>query len=778
MIGLLNLIAYPSYSLPTPDQGNAPQNSGHFKQAIANYQATLNDPHLDLSSRIDIYLQLAQTYQYLGFTQEAIKLLTEQALPLVDNAPLQQALIYGSLTDLFLASRQDTKARDYADKSMHNLPTTAPNRIRASLLNNLGNVLTVEAYYPQAIQHYAQAIELAEQDPILIATALINMAQAYFKNKQTARAIESLLSAVEALRKNQSNLSSDFPSENNLDSPNYRQTLTWLSIGSLAQRFAETPCPNPKTCPKTTPTLHALSLEALNQALDLAKTLNNARLLSYSYGYLGHLYELQKKYSDSLQATRQALFFAQQDKSTFFTQQNQASEILYRWEWQLGRLLQTTNHPEEAISAYRKAVNSLQPVRSELAIGYRNSSQSFREAIGPVYYELADLLLQKAVTDQKHKIQWLKEAQHTIENLKTAELQDYFKDDCITTDFQTTQNSLDTQIQPHTAILYPVLLPDRLELLLNLATDIQQFNLPITAEQLKDQINEFRFELQTHHTQDYLDYAQRLYRWLIAPLETTLAKHHIHTLIFVPDGVLRTVPLAALHDEQQFLIERYAIAITPGLTLTTKSSTVEEKVDDILIGALSMAIEGYPELLNVSNEVHSLQQLYGPHATLLMDQAFTVHNFKQVLEKNSFSIIHLASHGQFDSDPQKTFILTQQGKLTMGDFRKTILLGKLRNEPLDLITLSACQTAVGDEQAALGLAGVAIKAGALSALASLWFIEDRSTSLLMNDFYRSLKMEKLSKVKSLQNAQQLLLKRKEYQHPAFWSPFLLIGNWH
>jgi CHAT domain-containing protein len=114
----------------------------------------------------------------------------------------------------------------------------------------------------------------------------------------------------------------------------------------------------------------------------------------------------------------------------------------------------------------------------------------------------------------------------------------------------------------------------------------------------------------------------------------------------------------------------------------------------------------------------------------------------------------------------------------MNQLEQLIRLSKLRNEPVELLTLSACKTAVGDDQAALGLAGVAIKAGARTALATLWSIDDEATTLVIGEFYRQLQREHVSKAKALQNAQKFLLKNSRYQHPAFWASFLLIGNWH
>jgi CHAT domain-containing protein len=161
----------------------------------------------------------------------------------------------------------------------------------------------------------------------------------------------------------------------------------------------------------------------------------------------------------------------------------------------------------------------------------------------------------------------------------------------------------------------------------------------------------------------------------------------------------------------------------------------------------------------------------------LLNKEFTVDNFSSTLKQNSFSVVHIASHGVFNSDPHKTFLLTYQGKLDMNSLEALIQQNRADRNSMDLLTMSACQTAVGDDQAALGLAGIALKAGAKSALATLWFVDDQATMELIIEFYRQMQSGKLSKARALQNAQKILLKQSRFQHPIFWAPFLLVGNW-
>ena len=429
------------------------------------------------------------------------------------------------------------------------LPPNAPILIRATVFNNLGNVLTVEAYYTKAVKAYARCVELAKSagDAILGGRAFINMAHAHLKQGQGLAAVEALSGAQQQFE--------------SLDL-SYAKAFGLISLGELAQRLF-TIKPDrffPENLEKISATLQNLAYQSLNKALNIAKAIDNPRLISYAYGFLGHLYETRQRYSDALPLTRRAIFYAKLDTDSFFTEQNQASEILYRWQWQLGRLFKALHHKDKAIEAYQTAVKSLQPVRQEIAIGYRNTSQSFREQVGPVYFELADLLLQPTANFNEGN---LKEAINTIERFKTAELQDYFQDDCVT---QFKRTLLHQGVAPHTAVVYPIILPDRIEILLNLSQGIQRFTVPIRATELTDEVNEFRFELEAKYKNEFLPYAKRLYRWLIAPLLGVL--HTVDTLIIVPDGVLRTIPFAALHDGKQFLISQYALVTMPGLTFT------------------------------------------------------------------------------------------------------------------------------------------------------------------------------------------------------------------
>jgi CHAT domain-containing protein len=187
------------------------------------------------------------------------------------------------------------------------------------------------------------------------------------------------------------------------------------------------------------------------------------------------------------------------------------------------------------------------------------------------------------------------------------------------------------------------------------------------------------------------------------------------------------------------------------------------------------AVQGFPALPNVAAELQGLQTLLGSQN--LVNREFLAANFETKLQEQQFSIVHVASHGEFGNDVENTFLLTFDDKLSLDRVNQMIGVFRFRDDPLELLTLSACDTAAGDDRAALGLAGIAIKAGARSALATLWNINDQATVGLVLDFYRELKNPAISRVVALQRAQLKLIDNPRYEHPGYWSAFLMINNW-
>ena len=528
----------------------------------------------------------------------------------------------------------------------------------------------------------------------------------------------------------------------------------WLSLGQLYRQGVRTHQLNKAT--------RLEALKAYNRALTIAQKKNNKAIQSLSTGYIGELYADEQRYHAALKFSRQALFFAQEVSDDI---------LLYRWQSQQARILAAQGDRIKAIQSYRQALDSLDRSRTQFTSG---SGHNYKHGVAPVFTEFSNLLLKQSseINNEEGKQAALHQIIDVLEAAKLAEIENYFGSACA---LPPQQNLNLTEVSGDSAIIYPILFKDRVELIVQLPTEIKQFTSSISADELRVIVNQFRQKIERYDADHrYVASAQLLYKWLIKPAEEELIKSGINTLVFVPDGPLRSIPMSALHDGEQFLIEKFAIATTPGITITDPKPFRRRDVR-VLANGLSTAVQGYSALPSVKQELKNIQAVF--NTRVYQDNHYQLESIEDELTKGDYSIVHFATHGEFNSDPKKSFLLTHDSKLTMGKLENTIGLRRFQSEPIDLLVLSACQTAVGDEKAALGLAGVAIKAGARSALATLWFINDQATSQLVADFYRELSKENQSKAKALQLSQVKMLRNTRFTHPSFWAPFLLIGNW-
>ena len=499
-----------------------------------------------------------------------------------------------------------------------------------------------------------------------------------------------------------------------------------------------------------------------NEAAGTARELGDHRALSYAFGYQGALDETTGRLTTALALTRQA---AQE------AQLADAPESLYRWEWQAGRLLRRLGDEDAALRAYRVAASTLERIRQDLAAAGRTS---FRKQAGPIYIELADLLIRRAerTANRAAAETDLREARQTVEALKGAELEDYFQDDCVAA-LKSKTAGID-KLAADTAAIYPIILPDRLAILVSFPDGMRVYSTPVGARDLETEVRALRRALENRTTREYLSHARKVYDWVVRPVEADLARARIKTLVFVPDGALRTIPLSTLHDGKAFLVERYAIATSPGLTLTDPRP-LAGVAPRVLIAGLTESVQGFSSLPAVKEEIAAIGSLYT--GTVLQDQAFQAERFKRELNLRPYGIVHVASHGEFGASAQETFLLTHDGRITLDQLEAQLGGTTYRDNPVQLLVLSACQTAAGDDRAALGLAGVAVKAGARSALATLWSVNDVASSRLVGEFYRKLGQPGLNKAEALREAQKAIMADRRYRHPLYWSPFLLIGNW-
>ena len=664
---------------------------------------------------------------------------------------------------------------------------TADPLAKAKLLVNLGNIRIGQKRWNDADMAYDQALAIAPVGDI-------GLTQSVTINRLRKLSLVERLAPLTTVANNLSD---------NLSRQDQSRFLTNIGYQALELQ----------------PEAKALAFQTFSRAMEIARLDGDSQLLVEIYDGLSDLYERDGRIDDSRYYVEQALGIARASASPL---------LLTSLESRLGRLLKSRGDDDLAITAYRRAVQHIESARSEIPITYQDGKSSFRETLEPVYLGLTDLLIRKAATvDGHHREQLLREALKTVELVKQTELQDYLHDRC---SVGAVSSGKALSIPVATAVYYPVILNDRLELLIETKSGIYQQTVAVGRDELQATALEFTRALRSKSKRFEVP-ARKLHEWLFKPVEAIFEAGGITSIVVVPDGVLRLVPFAALLDGDQFLLERFAISTSPGLSamreFSTKQSsgkfllaglsvpgTVVEKLPPEIVTSLlapssarSLApdqhsraitrgegdartlqghdeqidIDGLKELLSldgVKKEIEDIGAILSV-STPLMNETFTLQRLERDIAGSSYRVIHIASHGFFGDSAQNSFILTFDELLRL-DKLKALLRTRSTGSTIDLITLSACQTAEGDDRAPLGFSGVAIKAGARSAIGTLWPVADEAATILMPQLYKHLANGKISKREALRMAQIEFIHnaklKKQFGHPYFWAPFILVGD--
>jgi filamentous hemagglutinin family protein len=364
-----------------------------------------------------------------------------------------------------------------------------------------------------------------------------------------------------------------------------------------------------------------------------------------------------------------------------------------------------------------------------------------------------------------------------------------------------TLKTIESQTGKSSAVVYARSLPDQLELTLVLpdGSPIRKVVPEANAEALKQALLQYRRTITNAITSSsqYLPPAQKLYQWLIAPIEPHLEALGIDTLIFCMDAGLRVIPMAALHDGQQFLIEKYSLGTIPSVSLT--NSRYQPIKDAQVLGMGASTFEQQSPLPAVPVELEIVTQKFRSGKSFLNEE-FTLNNLKS--QRQPFGIIHLATHADFKpGDASKSYIQLWDSQLKINQLSQ---MGWHEPPQVELLVLSACRTAVGDVDVELGFAGLAVQAGVKSALASFWYVSDGGTLALMSKFYQQLNQPDVTiKAEALRQAQIAMLrgelrveegelrgfenrgsislpdelpKYKDFSHPYYWAAFTMIGS--
>lgn len=767
-------------------QGNLQLELGRTEQALDSWKQSANT-YAQAGDEVGIIRSLinqSMAEQALGLYRQARTTL-EELQPRLEQQPdsLVKAIalrsfgdvlqLVGDLEPSFKVLQQ---SRDIAKKLQ------SPSEISATLLS-LGNTalalgnretsqqdsISLENYTPlhcinkpvstESLKFYQQAAQFYEE-AVTTATSPLSQIQAQLNHLSILLKLQQWSQAKKLSSEIQVKLAKIPPSHTaNYAQINFAQNLVCLKQATNAD------IPSSKEI-----------AQMLATSVQQARSMDDERSVAYALGALGGLYLENQDISNAQKLTQEALMVAQAIK---------AGDIGYLWQWQLGYILRIQGDVTGAIANYTEAVNTLKYLRNDLITLNPDVQFSFRDNIEPVYRQLVNLLLQPSSTvTSKESISQknLKQARGILETLQLAELENFFREACLKAVPEQIDEVVD-KTDGTAAVIYPIILADHLDIILKLPnqTELSHYTINKKSRDIESILEKLQKYLrEPDRINDVNKLSQQVYSWLIQPLEIELEKKNIKTLVFVLDGDLRNIPMAVLYDQknQKYLIQKYAISLAPGLQLIEPKSLQKVQINGLIAGVSEQRqIEGrsFAKLKNVEVELQQIQSAI-PRNAELFNQAFTKINLQNQIKKIPYTVVHIATHGEFSSNPNKTFILTWEQLLKAKDFDNLIRLsGQRESSAIELLVLSACETAQGDKRATLGLAGIAVRAGARSTLATLWAVDDKSTAQFMRQFYQELENSKVTKAEAVRRAQIQLL--TDYEIPYLWAPYILVGNW-
>ncbi len=591
---------------------------------------------------------------------------------------------------------------------------------------------------------------------------------------------------------------------------NYAKSLAFLqqqssptpqSLESNQSTKNQHPLPKSISLPTTWETVTNL----LNTALTEAQELEDSYAKAYALGNLASLEEyfatIAQKPTESQQWRKQAQKLT--EEALLILQPQANPEAAYQWQWQLGRLLASQGERQGAISTYESAAQTLDQVRRNLITINSDVQFSFRDNVEPLYRELVALLLPKGETNPPQEN--LKKSLYYVEALQLAELENFLRctvqnqdaEGLLTGESNNQQAQIELLIKrinrviqddpkQKPAFLYPILLPEQVAVILKLPNQ-EELVYRITTKD-KDEVEKvvaeaiatlkIKADLDPNQEQPFKD----LYQILLANSIPDLEQAQVKTLIFILDNVFRPIPMSALHNGQNYLAAQdYATVVVPTVQLLQPLSFQPQQLTALIGGAIKHRDGFNPLEDKVKVQIAALKKLL-PNSKIISNGNFTKANIQQELAANYYPILHLVTHGKFASDPQKTFIMTddeannlEDYSLNINEFENLLQTGK-QNQAIELLVLSACDSAEGDNRAVLGIAGVAVKSGAKGTIAPLWTVDQGSSNLLVEKFYENLVTKEVGKAKALHLAQQYVLRKSNYKSPYHWSPFVLVGN--
>jgi CHAT domain-containing protein len=561
-----------------------------------------------------------------------------------------------------------------------------------------------------------------------------------------------------------------------------------------------------------------LTYRCLNNAAELALRTGDEPLRVETADALAQLYESEGRFADALRLTGAGLEEAER------VDPGQVEALEVRLEWRAGRLQHRLGDDPAALASYLRAAQHLEAIRHDLPIEDDDGRSTYQTLLKPIFIQLLDLMLKNVDgLDPVAQSARLGSVLDALEVTHQAEMQDYLGDRC---SVEAIKQRADAPLDAGVAILYTLVLEDRLEVVVRTNAGVVHHAVPITGSQLEDQVRQFRRELADPSSSRYLETAQRLYRWFFDPFAEQFARWGVRKLVIVPDGTLRLVPFAVLHDGRRFVAERYTVSTVTGLTMTEAGLGRDSHTESLLAGlsapgpvvntliamgflessasgraaarravaeppadaaqasggtspapaesADASALRDELALPGVNTEIQELAAL--GKSRPIMNADFTVARFESEVKTGRYQLIHVASHGFFGDSAQDSFLLAFDDIIRMDDLQRVIADTGTEGGTIELLTLSACETAEGNDRAPLGFAGAAIRARAQSVVGTLWEVSDEAASQFMQSFYSGMRQH--GKAEAFAAAQRSLIGSPRFSHPYYWAPLVLIGNWN
>ncbi|MDZ8223761.1 CHAT domain-containing protein [Nostoc sp. ChiVER01] len=685
----------------------------------------------DKMGSIGSQINQAQALQSLGFyrrSKQQLEALTQNLAAMPDSE-----IKVSGLRSLGLALHAigDDKSQQVLEQSLAIANKIAAKTQLSSILSSLGKVAS-DFQDPEAALNYFEDAQTAATNP----NEALQARLARFKLLVDYNKLEYAIPLAPQLRQQLSELA---PSHTSLNAAiNFVATLNRLEnpdqvlpSKDLAQLMADT--------------------------VKSAQKIQDATAQAYALHQWAQLYSRKKQWSEAKELA---------EKSLNIARQLQADDLIAQSAWQVGKLYKQQGDRSKAITTYTEAVKSLKALRGDMVAVNPDLQFSFRESVEPVYRELVSLLLDEQPTQAA-----LMQARELIESLQIAELDNFFREACLDKAQQI------DEVDPTATVIYPIILSDRLGIILaHAGQPLRYYVTQKSQAEIEQTLDKFLVALNPVSDSKVRDQlSQQIYNWLIQKAEVDRAFIDTKTLVFVLDGRLRNIPMAALYDGKQYLIEKYAVALSPGLQLMAARSLQKNHIDAI-IGGISQSRAGFSALPSVESEVKEISQTVP--SSMLLNEKFTSLALAAHVKSSKANVVHLATHGQFSSRLENTFLLTWDGQLNVKELSELL---KNRSgdssKAIELLVLSACDTATGDDRAVLGLAGLAVKSGARSTIATLWPVKDKAAQMLMTRFYNQLRLPRITKAEALRQAQINLIRQTDFHDPFFWSAFVLVGNW-